>query len=523
MNRRDFFKLLLFFSATGDIYSCIDIEDKDNDSDIFFPQGVASGDPKENGIVLWTRINPDIFESNYIELEISKDPKFQEIIHRETSLVNEEVNFTVKAYVENDNLKPWNNYYYRFKYKNVYSETGKFKTLPSRNQDIERVRIGVINCQDFSTGYYNAHYHLLTENPDFILFLGDYIYEYSKDKNAKRTVREISLPSGKDLASSEEDYHYLYNTYRSDKYLKELHRNFTFLIIWDDHEYANDCYGFYAPDHFIKDEESLKKLRISANRAWFYNLPVDVPFSDEFYNGIRTYRHFRFGSLFEITLTDERLYRSPHPCGEGTFRNRYLTEGCGTEEEPYMTMLGDEQKDWFFEKIENSDTKWFFWGNPVLFVPLKFEDYYVSLDSWDGFQYERSQILQKVKNEKEKGSLKNFITLTGDIHSFVAGYAELDGEVVFPEFATISATSSNIDELIPFNLDVKLIEKTIKMSNKHIKYFNSHSNGYTIVDIYPDFVEVTFKKVTTVLDKKSELKTEKIFRIYSGEDKFVEI
>ncbi len=513
INRRDFLKLTFISTFYPHILtSC----GKKAENLQTFPQGIASGDPKPNGITLWTRINPYVFDKEYISVEISNRPDFSDILVKQTGKIEPSKNYTAKFYITSEELLPWSKYYYRFIYKDKKSKTGTFKTLPDKNQNVEKIRFAVLNCQDYSTGNFFTHKHLAEENIDFVLFLGDYIYEYSYDKEAKKVLREIYLPSGNDVASDIEDYYYLYNTYKSDIYLQEVHRKFPFIAVWDDHEYANDCYGYHAPDHFIKEEQKLKNLRIQANKAWFYNMPVNIPFSETSYDSIKVYRSFQFGNLMKLILTDERLFRSEHPCGERKFQ-RYLIKGCGNEKSPGRTMLGETQLDWFFNQLDNYQI-WTVWANPVSFMELKLNDYYISFDSWDGYQYEREKILFKIKEE----NIKNMFILTGDLHSFVSGYPRLDGENVVPEFITTSATSSNLNEILPIDIDVSFLEELILLENKHIKYFNSSTNGYSIIEVYKDYVDITFKSVD-ILNLKKNVKIEKKFRIYSDTGEFKEI
>jgi len=490
----------------------VSCEDKNDNGSSVFPQGIGSGDPKPNGIVLWTRVNPEIFDNHQITVEISEDSSFRDILISKTEYINLQENFTVKSYITSSKLNPWQKYYYRFRYKNHLSSIGMFKTLPEKNQEIEKVRFGVLNCQDYSVGNFYAHRYLAQEDLDFVLFLGDYIYEYSFDKEADKVLRKLNLPSGNEIASALEDYYYLYNTYKSDMYLQELHRKFPFLVVWDDHEYANDCYGYNAPDHFIKDEEYLKNLRTAASKAWFYSMPVDVQV--ESFDKIKIYREFCFGDLMKIILTDERSYRSSHPCGERKFQ-RYLSQGCGEEKSPDRTMLGEEQLNWFFYQLSSNEQRWTVWANPVAFMKLKLDNRYISFDSWDGYQYERDLILQKIKQIQ----LKNLFILTGDLHSFVGGFAQLDEENIVPEFITTSATSSNLDEIVP--IDVDLLESLVSLENEHIKYFNSSTNGYTIVEMTKDYTDIIFKSVD-IQNADKGIKIKRNFRLYLNNTKFIE-
>ena len=340
MNRRTLIKTLL--SGFGiSLFGCEIGGDDDcssKNSDCIFPQSIASGDPSPSGIVLWTRINPDYIQDKKVKYQIAEDKDFNNIVVEGYEDINTDGNHTVKVFIDNQ-LNSWRTYYYRFIYQNTTSKVGRFKTLPEENQNIQEIKFVYLSCQDYANGYYTSYPHVVNEDIDFIVWLGDYIYEEYEDPDS--IVREINLPSGYSMVHTLEDYYYLYNTYKSDKNLQLLHENFAFIPVWDDHEFANDCYGYHAPDHdFKNDDDKLKKLRLEATKAWYENLPVNVPYNkdaQDIYN-IQTYRSFKYGNLMELILTDERLYRSPHPCGEGDYGERFLAKGCRNEKSEDRTM-----------------------------------------------------------------------------------------------------------------------------------------------------------------------------------------
>ncbi len=527
MNRRTLIKTIL--SGFGiSLFGCDLGGEEDNSSpkekELIFPQSVASGDPTPSGIVLWTRINPDFIQDKKVKYQIAEDKDFNNIVVEGYENINTDSNYTVKVFINNQ-LNSWTTYYYRFIYQNTISKVGRFKTLPEKNQDISELKFAYMSCQDYVNGYFTSYPHVVSEDVDFVIWLGDYIYEEIEDPSSM--VRDINLPSGYTVVHSLEDYYYLYNTYKSDKNLQLLHENFAFIPVWDDHEYANDCYGYHAPDHDYKnDDTKLKKLRLEATKAWYENLPVNVPYNpdaQDIYN-IQIYRSFKFGQLAELILTDERLYRSSHPCGEGGYGERYITTGCENEKLDDRTMLGDTQKNWFLNKVKNSDSKWIFWCNPVMFMKFKIDKYYLDFDAWDGYQYERSKIIQKIKSYKNDGYIENFVVLTGDLHSFVAGNIseDFENDYVFPEFISGAVSSSNLAEILKKDYgfsDPRLLEGIIENSNEHIKYLNSHEHGYGIVRVKKDEIKISFKMVSTVKKEKADIKQIKSFILKDGESK----
>jgi len=117
--------------------------------------------------------------------------------------------------------------------------------------DMAIVKFAVATCQDFRGRYYNAWQRLsqLDEELDFVIFLGDYIYETVTGPTETRSVQfsdpasALPLPGGNAAAQSVSNYRDLYKTYRSDKFLKAVHERYPFVFVWDDHEYSDDCWG----------------------------------------------------------------------------------------------------------------------------------------------------------------------------------------------------------------------------------------------------------------------------------------
>ncbi len=126
--------------------------------------------------------------------------------------------YTAKVNLRSELLWPFFTYYYRFRVGDAFSPVGRFKTLPRPGQWIPRLRIGFLSCQDYSNGYYAALQRLAEENVDYVVHLGDYIYETVGDPFFQQSqVRPVGeLPSGGVRATTLDDYRFLYRTYRSD-------------------------------------------------------------------------------------------------------------------------------------------------------------------------------------------------------------------------------------------------------------------------------------------------------------------
>lgn len=240
-----------------------------------FPQSVASGDPRPNGIVLWTRLAPEAVPGSQrrrakVAYEISRDERFRHPVLRGLAETDPGRDYTLKVQVERDELNPFQTYYYRFIFSGTASRTGRFKTLPAPEASLERLRFGYTSCQDYTNGYYNALRYLSEEDIDYVVHLGDYIYETVSEESFQGggpPERQFTLPSGRERAETLEDYRYLYKKYKSDPNLQRLHERYAMINIWDDHEFANDCYGTYDSDTTDETQNNDPQRRQAANRA----------------------------------------------------------------------------------------------------------------------------------------------------------------------------------------------------------------------------------------------------------------
>lgn len=500
-----------------------------------FRYSIASGDPTPNGVILWTRVNEEVWSADaQLTFQVATDADFNTVVVEGTisgADFGPERDHTVKVDLDGT-LSPDIRYYYRFIYQDVSSKVGRCRTLPTPDSAPEAVRFGVVTCQDYTNGYYPAFYHLAQEEVDFVLHLGDFIYESSADPRFQDLPfpdREIILPSEGTVALNLEDYRFLYKTYRSDPFFQQALEQHTFIIIWDDHEFANDCYWDYendapgAPDHpFVDDPAALTQLRLESMQAWAEYTPTRLtlnanPTHPHAYYTI--YRQFQFGDLVDLFMTDERLYRSPHPCGEDDFGERYGSMGCPEQRSPDRTMLGTEagnnQRDWLINGLLTSTRLWKAWGNEVLQMPLVIprpaQDGYLflNMDAWDGYHYERTYIMGNLRNH-----ISNLILLTGDLHTYLAGYVKYNyqrrnnslpvNNLMGVEFMTPAVTSANLMELLPDWWPFPIDESIVKPLNWHIEFFNSNDWGYsTVVFGRQDCVYTAYKIDKNVNDSNT--------------------
>ncbi len=471
-----------------------------------FPQGVASGDPSSTGIVLWTRVNPDIHRKLYKDLKffVSLDPYFKNIVIEgkiDRNQINEENDFTVKIVIENQ-LKPYQSYYYSFWYAGISSLPGKFFTLPDKNQDISRVKIAVVNCNDYQNGYFSGFSHISDEDVLFVLHLGDQIYERTKHKRFKDRI--INLPSGNDIAITLEDYRNLYRTYLSDFDYQLARMKHSFIYIWSDHEYAND-YSFdyekgywLIPSHpFNNDREKTLELRKNAIRAWLEYTPTKVKTNfdkKDPLNWIKIYRDFYVGNLLHLICTDTRSYRTPQPC-----EKRYQHRGCINQF--HTDMLGEKQEEWFLEKLKQKEKRWKVWANEVVFSQLKIKDLFWRLDAWDGYKSQQLKIIKVLEKEK----LFKTVILSGDAHMYmvssIENFMKKNAKTVGIEILTSALTSKNLSEknwwkrsYPELNHPIK-VEAATHIYNPWVKFIDTRKWGYSVIEFTGKKCTATFYAV----------------------------
>ncbi|HEY1213532.1 MAG TPA: alkaline phosphatase D family protein, partial [Bryobacteraceae bacterium] len=273
----------------------------------------------------------------------------------------------------------------------------------------------------------------------------------------------------------------------------------------------------------------------AANQAWAEYGLADVPFnpSADWEHSLQVYRKFSFGTLADLVVTDERLYRDGPPCGNNELFGRSFSVGCPGLYDSNRTMLGAVQRQWFLSQISGSKALWKLWANEVMLMQLKLAGaVFVNLDQWDGYPKERSAILGAIK----KAGVQNVIALTGDLHTFLAGYLKTDFNNPFEspmgiELIVGSVTSANLAEGIvsavplpscpipakQFGVPPNLLEPQIRDNNPHIHYWDSSTHGYGILDITPARLVCTFKAVTSIRSPSADLVTLKTFTIPAGQ------
>ncbi|MFB6297083.1 MAG: alkaline phosphatase [Salinirussus sp.] len=519
------------------------------DPEATFPQSVASGGPTPTGVILWTRIDPAAFDPDLaLAVQVATDDRFEDVVYQgvvrdEESIVAHDHTVCVDL---DGRLEPGTEYHYRFVYDGVASRTGRCQTLPAPDASPDSVRLAVLTCQNYLNGYFSALHYVAEADVDFVVHLGDFIYE--SDDGQFRGIgsreyedRDLSLPSGHDRVRTLEDYRYLHRTYRSDRFLQEALESHTLIAGWDDHEMVNDVYWDHrtdapAGDHPRGDDpEFMTELIADAMHSWWEYMPARVeydPAGKSLQERFELWRSIEFGDLLTLALTDERLFRDPP-------REAIPTpDNVGPHREPPgRSMLGETQREWLIETITGSETTWTAWADEVLTMPFRIGSGPLSLypvqGGWDGYTRERQRITESIA----AADVDNYVSITGDMHCYVAGYQQTaypgrvtggegvaEGERIGVEFMTPATTSLNPAEALGLTrgwrkrLTEPLVSKLVTAMNPHIDFFDSHNWGYSTLEFTPEACTYTAYSVDKTDDSPdADREVVAAYRVPEGE------
>jgi alkaline phosphatase D len=344
LRRRDFLRATVLTAGTllvpgcgGDETTPAPVRQLD-DGTAFFPQSVASGDPRPDSVILWARVeDPDQASADLeLEVEVATDEAFTTLVSLGAAQAKVKAlsKYDHCAKVKITGLSPATTYHYRFIFtkgaKNLVSHVGRTKTAAAEGADVP-VKFAVVSCQDFIGRYYNSHIALAQEEVDFVVHLGDYIYETTGDPSFQvakpdRTITftdqkgALALQAGTTTfyaAKSLDNYRQIYRAVRGDKNMQKVHERSAMIATWDDHEFANDCYGATSVYSNGKVDETDAERRRAANQAWFEYQPVDYAGKEGFAydpaaavpDDIQIWRDFHFGKHVHLVMTDLRSHR----------------------------------------------------------------------------------------------------------------------------------------------------------------------------------------------------------------------
>jgi len=482
--------LLSFTSALGQLFNHTAIGDRVQEANKksvyeYFLHGVASGDPTQNSVILWTRISNESADAPEISYVLTSDIAMTDVKSEGNIQTSADRDYTVK--IDAEGLEPGTTYYYQFTHKGEKSPIGRTRTAAV---DDEHLRFAVVSCSNFQAGYFNA-YRLISTHQDLdaVIHLGDYIYEYGEGGYGWDSLLMRGHDPKHEILTLI-DYRTRYSFYRLDQDLQAVHQQHPFIVVWDDHESANDSYKDGAQNH-NEDEGDWEERKAVAKKAWFEWMPVRDK-EDQ-----KIYRSLDYGNLMNLTMIDTRL--------EGRVPQVENVDDPLLSD-PSRTLLGEEQLTWFKNELKSNTSNWHIIGNQVIFGQVDLGSLAtldpragtLFYDTWGGYPTERDTIIHFIENN----DLDNIVILTGDFHITFADdiavnpfdtltYNPNTGEgSVCVEMAVPSVTSANFDENV--GSLVTIIEPALPKTNPHLKKLELSSHGYAILDVKPNKAQVDY-------------------------------
>ena len=501
-----------------------------------FYHGIASGDPLEDRVIIWTRVTPEqdkTIDGTYL---VATDTALKNII--KTGVFSTDLNKDYTVKIDVTGLQSNTTYYYAFTALGKRSAIGRTKTTPSVSSSnlADILKFAVVTCSNYEGGYFNAYNRVADRNDlNAVIHLGDYIYEYAtgdyRNIDLKDTLRKNSPL--KEIVTKAE-YRTRYAHYRLDKDLQRVHQQHPFIAIWDDHEIANNAYDTGAQNHQPSegDWETRKRIAKEVYYEW-------VPIRGTAENSV-LYRTVSYGKLVDLFMLDTRL--------DGRQEQPSQFDAPDDSLNP-RRMISPTQFQWLINNLKQSAARWKLIGNQVVLSNFNvgfgignatslsdirfFENLF--LDGWEGYVLQRNAIIDSI----QRNNIPNIVFLSGDSHASWAfdvtkepvlypleqfsyipqpnpynpttkqGYNPETGEgSQCVEFCTPSISASNFAETLGstalaayFESVINKPQSTIQGNpnyNPHLKYVDLDRHGYFVLDVRADSVQADFFFVPTV-------------------------
>jgi alkaline phosphatase D len=510
-----------------------------------FRWGVASGDPLARAVILWTACA----SPGEVRWEVALDARFRRVARRGGAVAIPGRDNTVKVDVAG--LTPATDYFYRFRKDGELSPVGRTRTLPAG--PTKDVVLAVANCALYPNGYYNA-YGAIAALPrvDAVLHLGDYIYEYGGPGSYGM---DSAVAAGRPHDPPHEcltldDYRRRHAQYKSDLQLQAAHARAPWIVVWDDHETANDSWTGGAQNHQPAAEGDWNLRKAAAIKAYYEWMPIREPVG----GGFAINRSFDFGDvaslfMFETRLTArdkqvslDELPPQAGPAEVAAFRARIA--------DPSRRMMSPVQETWLAKGLEASvraGRPWQVLGNQVVMARLAtpsiqkamgdaaygkltaglsgYLAYHMKktetaatlglpylLDSWDGYPADRQRLYALIAAARA-----NCVVVSGDSHAFWANElhdAPEGGRRAAVEFGATAITSPGDGEFVP-GLP---LGQLFADGNREVLFSDQTAKGFVLLTLTREAAVGEMVAVSTISETAFETRVLKRYRATPGPD-----
>lgn len=413
-----------------------------------YRHGVASGDPRADSVVIWTRVS-GLERATGVDWHVAEDPDMTRVIASGNVTASAERDFTVKAVVVG--LQPGRTYYYQFVTSNTPSPIGRTRTLPVG--PIDEVVLAVVSCSNYPFGYFNG-YEAIADDPDvdLVVHLGDYIYEYNIDGYGGAQGRELGrMHEPQHEIITLDDYRTRHAQYKTDPGSQAMHAMHPLVHTWDDHETTNNSWSDGAENHQA-DEGAWSQRKANSLRAYYEWMPVREPGNGR--GPAELWGHYRFGDLASLVTLESRITGRSEQISLQSHRDalsdpesakRFYADIVGA---PSRRMLSPEMEIFLESALSESvaaGRRWRIIGNQTIMAELLMPDIDDptflarsanvpdsltplldnlkaigklgmpgNMDAWDGYPAARERLYRLA----ERAGARDLLVLTGDTHTF---------------------------------------------------------------------------------------------------------
>jgi len=507
-----------------------------------FTHGVASGEPGPRSMLFWTRFVGTGSRPVPLTLEVATNPRMSRP-HFKAELSADPARDWC-AHAQLSGLAPGTTYYYRFTGpQKARSMLGRTRTLPEGNP--AQFRIAVCSCSNLPFGWFNAYGHMVAaDDIDLVVHLGDYIYEYPVGTypTAQQAVAGRPIAPPGELLTVE-DYRARYRSYRVDPDLQALHASFPMVVIWDDHEVANDAWKGGAENHTPETEGDWQVRLAAARQVWREWMPASGA----------PYASYEVGRLLTLHRLDTRIEGRDRQLNLGDALK--LSGGGGDmtaamlkfRDEQWLVanrqILGRQQEKWLADAFvagARSGVRWQVLAQQVIMGTLKappesagfargVSDARIAarmrlaasaaavglpmnMDAWDGYPAARARLLASAQR-----AASNLVVLAGDSHNAWGFDLLNDGKPAGVEFATQSVSSPGFEAYVPG--PPADLARALMAANPLLRWCDTSRRGYTHVTFTPAAAVAQWRFTAPVASRTDRIDGSATARVVAGSNR----
>ncbi|KAF4615052.1 hypothetical protein D9613_002998 [Agrocybe pediades] len=518
-----------------------------------FTHSVASGDPFDTSVLLWTRATPISSSSGVLpdqSVPICLSYKIGttadlsgKIVNTGEAFTSYDVDWTVK--VEATGLHPDTKYFYQFSdcVTKTASPIGSTRTIASANTPAQSVNGGkpltlaVFSCSQYQAGWFNAYgFAAHNTSADIFIHLGDYIYE-SLGNGWAHTSKNRQKDTGKG-AGDDSRLPTTTESIQDRSESSDCAPKCTMDHGLDDHEVADNSWKAGTADSndtaigcsFSPSGACFTDRKLAAVRAYHEWMPIrQVDPQDK----LRIWRNFQIGKLLDLTMLDTRqydrdltdVYYNTDVNTIAAFANRSL---MGAAQEQFDSDTG------LYDTVSESKKRGAVWRvlgpndasrQQIVFTQLN-ESGAFDLDAWDGYRANRARVLDHLYQNK----ISNTVILSGDSHANwvsdlahpndTTTYNPATGEgAIGVEFAGTAVTSGSAfgSGISPANADV--ISRTLVDVNADLQWSEGSYRGFFTLSIDSKHLNATYYAMRNVSFANLDGFASAHFVVNAGENK----